>query len=84
MKIEKWAIGANALSVMPTSLRGWRTDWADFLAQGHLVPDSAASENKKSVKLEPSLACYRLKWVRFSIDYRCFIGPDFQSQISAV
>ena len=61
LKIERWAINANAVPVLPSGLRGWRTDWADFLTQGHLVPGSAASENKKSVKFEPSLACHRLR-----------------------
>ena len=42
--------------VLPTALKGWRTNWTDFLAQGHLVPGSAASEDKKSVKFEPLLA----------------------------
>ena len=52
LKIERWAIDADSVPVLPSGLRGWRTDWADFLAQGHLVPGSAASEHKNSFKLK--------------------------------
>jgi len=54
--LKKWAIGSDAIPVLLTILRGWRTDWADFLALGHPEPGSAASESKKSVKFGPSLA----------------------------
>ena len=62
LKIKSLAINADAVPVLPTGLKGWRTDWADFLAQGHLVPGFAAAEDKKSVKSEPSLAFHRLRW----------------------
>ena len=57
MKIERWAIDADAVPVLPTGLRGWRTDWADFLALGHPEPGSAPAESKKIFKFEhpPSL-----------------------------
>ena len=54
--LENWAIGSDAVPVLPTVLRGWRTNWAVFLALGHPEPGSAASESKKSVKFEPSLS----------------------------
>ena len=53
LKIEKWVIGADTVLVLPAGLRGWRADWADFLAQGHLVLGSAASENKNPSNLSP-------------------------------
>ena len=50
LKIQRWAIDADVALVLPTGLRGWRTDWADFLVKGHLVPPgSAASENKEAL-----------------------------------
>ena len=72
LKIEEWAIGADAVPVLPTGLRGWRTDWADSLALGHPEPGSAASESKKSVKFEPSLTWRRLKGAVFSTDSQCY------------
>ena len=50
-KIERWAIDADVVLILPTGSRGWRTDWADFLAQGHLEPGFAASENKNPPNL---------------------------------
>ena len=79
LKIERWAIGdADSVPVLPTGLRGWRTDWADFLALGHPEPGSAPSESKKSVKFEPPLACHRLKCLIFRTDnrfYRFYVDP---------
>ena len=70
--LENWAIGSDVIPVLPTVLRGWRTDWANFLALGHPEPGSAASESIKSVKFEPSLAWHRLKGAVFSTDSWCY------------